>query len=56
MSNIGGDTWQAEVGISVDDGMGTPVGTIEFYIESTDNNNNTSNSGVSTYNYMSCSG
>ena len=56
MSNVGGDTWQAEAGISVDDGMGTPVGTVEFYIEASDNNGNVSTSGVSVHNYMSCSG
>ncbi len=56
MSELSTDYWQSEIGIPVDDGLGTPVGTIDYYIVANDNLGNQSESSTSTYNYMSCDG
>jgi hypothetical protein len=56
MSEVGGGTWISDAGISVSDGMGTPIGTIEYYMEASDTLGNLKESGVQTYDYMSCSG
>ncbi|MCJ7433411.1 MAG: hypothetical protein MUO77_07995, partial [Anaerolineales bacterium] len=56
MSEISADFWQSEAGISVGDGIGTVIGTVEYYITASDNLGNQSESGPSTYNYTSCGG
>jgi hypothetical protein len=56
MSEIGGGTWISDAGISVSDGMGTPIGTIEYYMEASDTLGNPNQSSIQTYDYMSCSG
>jgi len=56
MSNIGGSTWEAEAGIAVDSGIGTPIGSVEYYVQASDNSGNVSESGSSATNYTSCDG
>jgi len=56
MSEVGGGTWISDAGISVSDGMGTPIGTIEYYMEASDTLGNPNQSSIQTHDYMSCSG
>jgi len=56
MSEVGGGTWISDAGISVSDGIGTPIGTIQYYMEASDTPGNPSQSSIQTYDYMSCSG
>jgi hypothetical protein len=56
MSEVGGGTWISDAGISVSDGIGTPIGTIKYYMESSDALGNPNQSSIQTYDYMSCSG
>ncbi len=51
-----GSGWQAEVGISVMDGIGTLIGNIEYQFQASDGLNNESYSGTYSYNYTSCDG
>jgi len=55
MSDYGG-LWQSDAGISVEDGIGTPVGTIQYKFQAGDTLGNESTSGVYSYNYTSCDG
>ena len=58
MQNIGGETWQAEVGISVADGIGTPPleRKIEYKFEAMDEAGNESISEVTLEGYEDCDG
>lgn len=56
MQEISSELWESEVGISVDDGIGTPVGTVEFYMLASDSLGNQSESSITIYNYVSCDG
>ncbi|MFC2053024.1 hypothetical protein ACFLV7_01825 [Chloroflexota bacterium] len=56
MSEVGGGSWISDAGISVSDGIGTPIGTIEYYMEASDTLGNPNQSSIQTYDYMSCSG
>jgi hypothetical protein len=51
-----GSGWQSEVGISVMDGIGTPIGEIDYEFHAMDNLGNESYSGALFYNYFSCDG
>jgi hypothetical protein len=55
MKDIGGGVWEAEAAISVMEEIGTPIGEIEYRIESADTLNNQS-SIQTTRTYNSCSG
>jgi hypothetical protein len=56
MQDIGGGVWESEVGISIGDGIGTPIGGMDYYIEAADTLTNGSTSTTSRKEYMSCSG
>ncbi len=56
MSEISSGTWQSEAGISVEDGIGTPIGSIEYYITAGDTLGNQGEGGSGTYNYTGCGG
>ncbi len=56
MSEISADFWQSEVGIDLGDGLGTPIGSLEYYIIASDSLGNQSESSTSTYDYTSCGG
>jgi len=54
MSNIGANTWISDAGVPVSDGIGTPFGTIQYYVEAGDNLGNVSQSSSGSYNYTGC--
>ncbi|MBI9047340.1 MAG: hypothetical protein JEZ06_22825 [Anaerolineaceae bacterium] len=56
MRDLGDNAWESEVGVSVSDGMGTPVGSFFYYFEATDGNTNTSYSAQQSYSYNGCTG
>jgi hypothetical protein len=56
MQELSAEFWESEVGISVDDGIGTPIGTVDYYVVAADSLGNENESGVSTYSYTSCDG
>jgi len=56
MSEVSSGTWQSEAGISLEDGIGTPMGTIEYYITAGDTLGNESEGGGGSYNYTGCGG
>jgi len=56
MSKLSADYWQSELGISVDEGIGTPIGTIEYYVIASDNLGNQSESATLLYDYTGCDG
>lgn len=56
MHDVGGGNWEADNGISVEAGIGTPIGTVEYRVVASDSLNNWTETGVSTYSYMGCGG
>lgn len=54
--NKSGGLWTSQVGISVSDGMGTPIGSMTYKVRTLDTLNNESWSGESTLDYMGCGG
>ena len=56
MQEISADLWESEVGVLVDDGMETPVGTLEYYVVASDKLGNESESATTTYDYVGCGG
>lgn len=48
--------WQSDAGISVMDGIGTPIGDIEFQFQAADSLNNENYSGSYYHSYTSCDG
>ncbi|MBC8332272.1 MAG: hypothetical protein H8E28_09855 [Anaerolineae bacterium] len=56
MSELSTEYWQSDFGISVDDGMSTPMGTVEYYIVASDSLGNQRQSGTSSYSYTGCDG
>ncbi|MFZ5820050.1 MAG: hypothetical protein ACOYYJ_09115 [Chloroflexota bacterium] len=56
MSEVSSGAWQSEAGISLEDGIGTPMGTIEYYITASDTLGNESEGGGGSYNYTGCGG
>jgi hypothetical protein len=54
MSNVGGDTWISDAGVPVSDGIETPLGTIQYYVEAGDNLGNISQSSSGSYDYTGC--
>ena len=56
MSELSTEYWQSEIGVSVDDGMSTPMGTVEYYIVASDSLGNQRQSGTSSYSYTGCDG
>jgi len=55
MSEYGG-IWQSDAGISVDDGMGTPIGNIQYQFQAADTLGNETYSGTYSYSYTGCGG
>jgi len=55
MSDYGG-IWQSDAGISVDDGMGTPIGNIQYQFQAADTLGNETYSGIYSYDYTGCGG
>jgi hypothetical protein len=51
-----GSGWQSEFGVSVLEGIGTPIGNIQYQFHSSDNYNNESYSEIFNYGYSSCDG
>jgi hypothetical protein len=56
MQDIGGGTWESEVGVLLSDGMTTPVGSIVYKIEAVDEVGNTTTTSEQEQGYNSCSG
>ena len=56
IKTLGGGVWESEVGIPLGDGIGTPIGGMDYYIESADNLTNQSTSATSRKDYTSCGG
>lgn len=56
MSEFSTETWQAEIGVPVNDGSEIIVGSVEYYIVASDSLGNQSTSATSTYSYSSCDG
>jgi hypothetical protein len=56
MSEVSSGAWQAEAGISLQDGIGTPIGSIEYYITAGDTLGNQGEGGGGSYNYTGCGG
>ncbi|MCJ7434602.1 MAG: hypothetical protein MUO77_14040 [Anaerolineales bacterium] len=54
--NKSGGLWESQVGVSVTDGMSTPMGSMVFKVRTLDTLNNESWSGESTLNYTGCGG
>ena len=54
--NKSGNGWKSQVGVSVMSGIGTPIGSLEYKFRSLDSLGNETWSGVTEYDYMSCSG
>ena len=54
MSNVGGGTWISDSGVPVSDGIGTPFGTIQYYVEAGDIPGNVSQSSPGSHNYNGC--
>ncbi len=56
MQELSTEFWESEIGVSVDDGLGTPIGSVDYYVVAADTLGNDHESFVSTYNYTSCDG
>ena len=56
MQDLGGGVWQSEAGISLESGIGTPIGVIQYQIQAADTLGNETISGVNTHSYTSCDG
>ena len=56
MQDLGSGFWQSEVGISIDSGIGTPIGDIQYQIHAADSLGNETFSGEKTHSYTSCDG
>ncbi|MFZ5908850.1 MAG: hypothetical protein ACOYYU_02395 [Chloroflexota bacterium] len=54
--NESGGLWTSQVGVSVNDGMGTPAGSLVYKVRTLDALNNESWSGESTLDYLGCGG
>lgn len=56
LMNQSGNGWKSQVGVDVMSGIGTPIGTLQYKFRGLDTFNNETWSGISEYNYTSCSG
>lgn len=56
MRHTGGGNYEAEAGIDIMSGIGTPIGSLEYYVKAGDNLGNQGESSHRSCNYTSCSG
>jgi hypothetical protein len=56
MSELSTEYWQSDYGVSVGGEIGTPIGTVDYYVIASDSLGNQSESGIASYSYMSCDG
>lgn len=56
MRSIGSNRYEAETGVSIMSGIGTPSGQVEYFFSALDNRANGTQTDVKTHNYMGCGG